>query len=72
MRIREELELLDEGQLLQYIQVHETHDDYRDMFEQIHNWGYHSDFTYNNVTDPEKTTIKEYLIEYIMSSEDDE
>ena len=42
----------------------DKYDDWRDIFERIHNWGYNTDFTYDPITDPEKTTAAMYLQRY--------
>lgn len=70
--MRKELELLDIQQLFDYMVLHEKIDDWRDLFQYIHNWGYNTDFTYNDITNPEEHSLKEYLIEFIMQDKDED
>lgn len=51
--------------LFEFIKSKEKTDDWRDLFQFIHNWGYNTDFTYNPITDPERHSVKEYLKEFI-------
>lgn len=51
--------------ILNYIKEVGKFDDWRDVFESIRNWGYNSDFTYNPITDTNKSTVKAYLLVYI-------
>jgi hypothetical protein len=42
-------------------------DDWRDVFQAIHEWGYKTDFTYNPVTDINRNPVEEYLREFIAA-----
>lgn len=42
----------------------DKYDDWRDIFERIHNWGYNTDFTADPITDPSRTSVVEYLQRY--------
>jgi uncharacterized protein YgfB (UPF0149 family) len=51
--------------ILNEIKRLQGHEDWRNVFEDIHNWGYTTDFTYNPVTDVMQTTVDQYLKEYV-------
>lgn len=59
-------------ELFTYIMERDDIDDFRDLFQHIHNWGYNSDFTYQSVTDPERHKTKDFIIAYIVATEDEE
>ena len=46
------------------LQAVNPNDDWRDIFEKIHNWGYNTDFTYDPITDPGRTPLVKYLQRY--------
>lgn len=53
------------GELLYKIKELGNYSDWRDLFQAIHDWGYTTDFTYNPVTDAERTELQEYLRDFI-------
>lgn len=53
------------NQLLNQIKELGEYDDWRDVFEAIHNWGYNTDFTYNPITDTHRTSVIAYLRDFI-------
>lgn len=69
---KENLNRWDLPQLFQYIIERDDIDDFRDLFEQLHNWSHNTDFTYQSITDPERHKLKEYLIRYIEDTEDED
>lgn len=61
-----------ENDLLMFIKEQGKYDDWRDLFQHIHNWGYNTDFTYNDITNPEEHSSVEYLAAYIEDIYGDE
>jgi hypothetical protein len=59
-------------ELFEYIMERDDIDDFRDMFQHIHNWSHNTDFTYQSITDPERHKVKEYIIRYIEDTEDED
>lgn len=69
---KENLNRWDLPQLFQYIMERDDIDDFRDLFENIHNWAHNTDFTYQSITDPERHKVKAFIVAYIEATEEEE